>query len=243
MPLTGPRLFSRFQDLCPRFAHHLFAISAVSGGSLGASVYSALISQTTKDDKRFEAESGCVTTLGDTTQLSLTDVAEDMLSEDYLSPVLAFFLFPDLMQKFLFFPVASFDRSSALEKSLELAWDAHTAPYRRRVPEAWSRESNPFREPFSNLWNVTSDVPSLFLNTTEVETGRGRVIAPLTLEAPEFSAVPKERAGRQRRHRLEYSYRAERALPVAYPARMVWCLRCGNAPREHFPRRPKSASR
>ena len=178
------------QDLCPRFAHHLFAISAVSGGSLGASVYSALISQTTKDDKRFEAESGCVTTLGDTKQLSLTDVAEDMLSEDYLSPVLAFFLFPDLVQKFLFFPVASFDRSSALEKSLELAWDAHTAPYRSRVPEAWSRESNPFREPFSNLWNETSDVPSLFLNTTEVETGRGRVIAPLTLEAPEFSAVP-----------------------------------------------------
>ena len=33
-------------------------------------------------------------------------------------------------------------------------------------------------------------MPALFLNTTEVETGRGRVIAPLTLEAAEFAAIP-----------------------------------------------------
>ena len=33
-------------------------------------------------------------------------------------------------------------------------------------------------------------MPALFLNTTEVETGRGRVIAPLTLDAAEFAASP-----------------------------------------------------
>jgi hypothetical protein len=113
-----------------------------------------------------------------------------MLSEDYLSPVLAYFLFPDLVQRFLFFPVAYFDRSTALERSLELGWDTHTAFYRQHVPAAWAETGNPFREPFSALWDPTSDVPALFLNTTEVETGRGRVIAPLTLDATEFVASP-----------------------------------------------------
>jgi hypothetical protein len=177
------------QDQCPRFAHHLFAISAVSGGSLGASVYSALTKQVRQDDKRFEPGSGCTTAAGSAKKLFLTDVAEEILSEDYLSPVLAYFLFPDLMQKFLFFPVASFDRSSALEKSLENGWDAHTAFYRKLVPEAWTGTANPFREPFSTLWHETTDVPALFLNTTEVETGHGRAIAPLTLEADEFAAA------------------------------------------------------
>ena len=30
------------QDLCPRFSHHLFAISSVSGGSVGAAIFSGL---------------------------------------------------------------------------------------------------------------------------------------------------------------------------------------------------------
>ncbi|MEH2233462.1 MAG: hypothetical protein V7K71_28130 [Nostoc sp.] len=34
---------SRLQDLCPAFANHVFAISGVSGGSLGAAVFSSLI--------------------------------------------------------------------------------------------------------------------------------------------------------------------------------------------------------
>jgi hypothetical protein len=178
------------QDQCPRFAHHLFAISGVSGGSLGASIYGALMKQVRQDDKRFEAGSGCVTEAGSAKKLYLTDVAEQMLSEDYLSPVLAFFLFPDLVQKFLPFPVAYFDRSTALEKSLEKGWDEHTAFYRMHVPEAWTGSGNPLREPFSTLWDPTGDTPALFLNTTEVETGRGRALSPFTLDAAEFAASP-----------------------------------------------------
>jgi hypothetical protein len=34
---------ARLQDLCPAFAHHVFAISGVSGGSLGATVFSSLV--------------------------------------------------------------------------------------------------------------------------------------------------------------------------------------------------------
>src|SRR5262249_6224384 len=36
------KILSRIQDLCPNFAQHVFAISSVSGGSLGAGVFTAL---------------------------------------------------------------------------------------------------------------------------------------------------------------------------------------------------------
>ncbi|MFX7866411.1 hypothetical protein ABTK37_20655, partial [Acinetobacter baumannii] len=33
---------AEIQDMCPGFSHHLFAISGVSGGSVGAAVFNAL---------------------------------------------------------------------------------------------------------------------------------------------------------------------------------------------------------
>ena len=35
-------VLARMQDRCPRLAHHMFAISGVSGGALGAAVFSSL---------------------------------------------------------------------------------------------------------------------------------------------------------------------------------------------------------
>ena len=37
------KILTRLQDLCPNFAQHVFAISSVSGGSLGAGIFSALV--------------------------------------------------------------------------------------------------------------------------------------------------------------------------------------------------------
>ena len=34
---------ARLTDQCPEFAHHLFGISSVSGGSLGAAVFAELL--------------------------------------------------------------------------------------------------------------------------------------------------------------------------------------------------------
>ena len=65
---------TNLQDQCPRFGHHLFAVSAVSGGSLGASIYSALTKQVRPTDKRFEQGFGCAPPAGSVKQLFLTDV-------------------------------------------------------------------------------------------------------------------------------------------------------------------------
>ncbi len=83
-----------------RFTDHLYAISGVSGGSLGAVVYAA-------DEAQEGGASG-------------TRVRR-ALAADFLAPTVATMLFPDLLQRFL--PLAMFDdRALTLERSWERAW-------------------------------------------------------------------------------------------------------------------------
>lgn len=90
------------QDANPNFATHVFAISGVSGGSLGAVVFDALVAE--NDGRSYEAN------------------AHEILSRDFLSPALASMLYPDLVQRFLPVPIAYFDRAQALERGWEKAW-------------------------------------------------------------------------------------------------------------------------
>ncbi len=90
------------QDENPTFAPHLFAVSGVSGGSLGAAVFNALLAE--PNPGKFK------------------DKAGDILGQDFLSPALASMLYPDFVQRFLPFPVPYFDRARALEMGWEKAW-------------------------------------------------------------------------------------------------------------------------
>lgn len=90
------------QDANPNFANHVFAISGVSGGSLGAVVFNALVAE--NDGRSYEEN------------------AHRILSRDFLSPALASMLYPDLVQRFLPVPIAYFDRAKALELGWEKAW-------------------------------------------------------------------------------------------------------------------------
>ena len=90
------------QDTNPNFASHVFAISGVSGGSLGAVVFDALVDE--NDGRSFQEN------------------AHQILSRDFLSPALAAMLYPDLLQRFLPIPIAYFDRARALELGWEKAW-------------------------------------------------------------------------------------------------------------------------
>lgn len=90
------------QDANPNFATHVFAISGVSGGSLGAAVFDALVAE--NDGRSFQED------------------AHQILSRDFLSPALATMLYPDLVQRFLPVPIPYFDRGRALELAWEKAW-------------------------------------------------------------------------------------------------------------------------
>ncbi|MFO1401823.1 MAG: hypothetical protein U1F30_11540 [Steroidobacteraceae bacterium] len=135
------------------FARHLFAISGVSGGSLGAATFAALAADAAHGDPGPR----------------LPDV-EAMLGADFLSPTLGVAIFPDLLQRYL--PVPLFDdRAVALEQSWERAWRAA----RPASPER-------FAAPFTRLWAADAfRVPLLFLNATVVETGQRAIVAPLRI--------------------------------------------------------------
>jgi hypothetical protein len=138
------------QDSNRNFASHLFAISGVSGGSLGAVVFEALLAEPAKG--------------------SFQENAQNILGQDFLSPALGSMLYPDLIQRFIPFPIPYFDRG----RSLEMAWE-----------KAWrdTMGNDRFAGSFVDLWKpgVREWMPALFLNGTSVEKGNRIITSNLRL--------------------------------------------------------------
>jgi predicted acylesterase/phospholipase RssA len=144
-------------DSYPEFKHHVFAISGVSGGSVGAAVYAALIRETERE----------------TNGNPLLRRSQCILSKDLLSPLLAKAAFADTAQQFIPAAISMFDRARALERSLEVAW---------RETE---KSGLPFWLGFHSLRptiTAQSSVPFLIFNTTEVESGERFYISQMSLE-------------------------------------------------------------
>lgn len=137
------------------FSRRVFAISGVSGGALGGATFAAVVARRVQQRQ-------------DSDSRSRVAEVDAVLGRDFLSPTLATFLFPDLLQRFVPLPVFN-DRAIALEKSWERGWDvAH--------PDDVGR----FHQPFHDLWKTNPHaVPLLFLNSTVVETGQRALIHPL----------------------------------------------------------------
>lgn len=129
-------------DTIPELREHVFAISGVSGGSVGAGVVAALLREHEGGDTK------------------LLPIARKILSADLLSPLLARACVPDLAQQFIPWPVKSFDRATALEHTLERSWRETVGSDRL------ARGFYQLRPP-----DGKGAVPHLILNTTEVESG------------------------------------------------------------------------
>jgi hypothetical protein len=139
----------------PDFASHLFAISGVSGGSVGAVVFNAL--------------------LAENVAYPMENKAHDILRQDFLSPTLAAMFFPDLLQRFLPVPFASADRAAALETAWEYGWGQTISG----SADGSDAQGNRLAQPFRKLWQTWKGevpLPALFLNGTRVESGK-RIIA------------------------------------------------------------------
>src|SRR6185295_14296942 len=81
-------------DRAPQFSDHLFAISSVSGGSLGAAVFTALVA----DDTRTGVVDACRGKVQDRTYRR---AVQQILGHDFLAPTLASMLHADFVQRFL----------------------------------------------------------------------------------------------------------------------------------------------
>src|SRR5262245_28800823 len=89
---------ARMQDRCANFAQHLFALSGVSGGSLGGAVFSSLAKTLLTNEKH---EAGCREPARGRERL-FEDLTSLYFSEDLLSPLVGAAVFPDFFQLFLF---------------------------------------------------------------------------------------------------------------------------------------------
>jgi hypothetical protein len=146
-----------------QFSRRLFAISGVSGGSLGGAA--------------FVAELGGKVDCNAPDGPSVRNCVRHFLKGDFLSPMVAYLLFPDLLQRFMpFAPVRSFDRARALERSWEVSW-AQTHP---------SSVAKPFAAPYEA---VGKPLPRLFLNATRVETGKRVLVSPARFDEDEMPEV------------------------------------------------------
>lgn len=163
-------VLAALQDRDPEFAKHVYAISGVSGGSLGGGVFAALV--------REQMDGGsvdCEVELAGPVVGPMGRCAHAILSADFLAPTVAYMLYPDLVQRFLPFPVPFFDRARALESAWEASWKGQF-------------DSTRFSDDFHGLWRPQgSRVPALFLNSTWVETGKRVIVSNLKIDGVNFS--------------------------------------------------------
>jgi hypothetical protein len=160
-----------------QFSDHVFAISSVSGGALGAIGYAAWLADRPMDSEAQPAAA----------QARLNFV-QDFFGQDYLGPSVGALLFPDLIQRFLPLPLLQ-DRAASLEEAFELGWQQSAAECKQQPCPKPTR----LADEFTQIWNnsrLHEDggrwVPIVLANGTHVETGKRIITAPVQIEAAVF---------------------------------------------------------
>ena len=185
----------------PQFSSNLFAISSVSGGSLGSAIF--VNSLSCKPDER-------------------KDVIDKFFDKprDPLAMIVASMLFGDLVQRFYLFPVPAWDRSLGLE----LAFEPNNAKQNENCinlnqPFYESQGVEPPRQPGQPRQNETNHKPFLVLNTTEVDNGRRYLISPFRIQ-PKYSDAdfhePWPNAPEQM-HVMDMRYSTAAGLSARFP--------------------------
>lgn len=170
---------ARAQDRCPNFSQHIFAISSVSGGSIGAGVFGSL-SKTFAENGPWV---GCK--VGDIGVGLFEARAKAILSNDFLSPVVAATLFGDVPYAFIPF-LRNQDRGRTFDLALEQAWD-------NVLPNL----KNPLAKPYLDFWDPKGAAPAILANTTQVENGMRVVVGPfMSIDGPQQAGTLHQRSRR-----------------------------------------------
>jgi predicted chitinase len=184
---------ARMQDLCPAFRDHLFAVSSVSGGSIGAATFAAAL------DAADHAAATAPKAGGDLPAGPCPSIAEFLsnahakndldkpgrfetkvdaaLSSDFLSPLIAATLFPDFTQSFLPFPFPFLDRARALEYALE---DGAEKMYAGSSEE--KSRLNLLKMDYQRHWSPEKSIPALLMNATDTGSGKRVLLSPFDLD-------------------------------------------------------------
>ncbi len=155
-------LLGHLRDRVPSVSDHILAISGVSGGALGGTVFRAL-----ETAARADAFHGSFAARG-----------QRIIAHDFLAPTLAALFTRDLGQRVFRLPVP--DRGTVIESAWEAAWR-----------NEMGAEDDRFASPFLDLWKNEGNTPwpALFLNGTVVETGDRIVVSNLDVAASGVRAL------------------------------------------------------
>jgi hypothetical protein len=163
-------------DKLPNFRNHLFAISSVSGGSVGSAIYvSWLRNCGVKNEK--------------------IDIFFDR-PRDPLALIVASMFFGDLFQRVYPIPVAALDRSLGLELAFEPRNKEIISKSGSSEPKDTNTEcidlnksffetqgvEGPLTEDKEVIRGLSDPAPFLVLNTTEVDNGRRYLISPFRVD-------------------------------------------------------------
>src|SRR5882724_2363812 len=168
---------ARMQDQCPAFRKHLFAISGVSGGSVGAAIFASVIHAMPVESNSPVGCPGISQYLERSTALDkksyeagITEgYVRGILSpkNDLLSPLIAATLFGDFTQRFIPLKIGLLDRARPLELGLESAGAA-------------DKKESLLSQEYMAHWAEGKEIPALVLNATDSASGRRVVFAPFT---------------------------------------------------------------
>lgn len=198
-------VLGRITDCSPQFPDQLFAISGVSGGSYGAVLYSAQLRNSLNryGDRRriLAAPSLCARH-----PLSAPDVplpigiyqaqSKEILTYDFLTPVLSNYLFRDVASAFVPLPGGP-DRAIVFEREISDAWRSHCGSISREgniscLPDNLNQASFFSLRPRPQTQHpafMTKAVwqPILLLNGTHQETGKRVITSHIKISQSIFS--------------------------------------------------------
>ena len=237
---------ARMQDRCPEFRNHLFAISSVSGGSLGAAVFASTVKAMAAANPGSAPATGGApgTTAASEPTLPCPSMehaglsrstsqvpgpheqaARKILASDFLSPLVAGTLFPDFTQAFLPVAVPAFDRARWIERAFEHAWTA-----------ADLAGPNPFEQSMLKAWTPSDAAPALLINTTETDSGRRVVISPFAIgSGPDVVRFPLEDRWVSNPRRRCRGHEISLSTAVGLSARFPWLTPAGSLTSECGP--------
>ena len=193
------------QDADPDFRSRLFAVSAVSGGALGAAIFDALLFH--QDRPAGSASTFCrdgdFKEVGRDHPQRYQRCGEVVAAGDFLAPPIAALGYQDAISWLVPLPLGT-DRATAIELSWEAAW-------RWSAQRDLGDDEGIFAQPFSGLAPKASGPwrPLLFFNGTSVATGKRIVASQVALLAADqqpllrdaydvLDLLPPEAAGKLR---------------------------------------------
>lgn len=167
-------LLADLQDENPEFASRIFAASGVSGGAVGVGVFSSLVRAQGVLSPAQDGRCGRPGQAAEIPPGRNVRLVREALRQDFLSPMGAALLFPDMLARFSPVPIHPADRARAAERAFARAFDD-------ALESEGIEATDGLSDPILSHWSPKGDNPMLLLNTTDVSTGT-RMIAssPLT---------------------------------------------------------------